>query len=350
MHNPYKSKYGNTDLSVIEAYTDTTPSKQVRLDNEAFQQIAIEAFLADQQVMQGSRKTYGWGVKRFFRWCNETGRNTAALYRADIISYIQYLSQSGYSPKTISSYTVAIRLFYQWLCSRGGYEDITAGVKPKRHTDKQGFVRMHLDLKEREMLLASAYRHGPRDYAIVNLMLRNGLRTIEVSRLDVCDITTRKGVRVLRLWRKGSLSKDSYVALTDEAYRPIESYLETRANTLDNSPLFTTDGDGHRGDRMTTRRIQQIVRVCLDEIGLDSHEYSPHSLRHTTAVAILESGGSIFDIQTVLGHASPETSEIYVKSAQEEIRLKTPPEALIRNAFGDIPENDPPSSTTTETE
>ena len=85
---------------------------------------------------------------------------------------------------------------------------------------------------------------------------------------------------------------------------------------------------------MTPRRVQQIVKDGLRAIGLTSRDFSPHSLRHTTAVAILENGGTVRDVQVVLGHSSVSTSEIYIKSAEEDMRLANPPEKIIKNAFG----------------
>ena len=293
----------------------------------------IRLFLQEQQVMQSSRKSYGWSLRRFFKWCGESGRQMSLLQRADIVAYVDSLAEQGFSPKSIASYIVAVRRFFGWLDSREQYPNIASGVKGPRKM-KEEFVKMHLDRDERRRLLDAAKERGKRDYAIVNLMLRNGLRTIEVSRIDVCDITVRKGVRVLNVWRKGALGKDSYVVLTDESYSPIEEYLKSRGPVLSGSSLFVTDGDGNHGKRMTPRRIQQVVKECLREIGLTTREYSPHSLRHTTAVAILEAGGSIFDVQAVLGHASPETSQIYTKSAEEDMRLCNPPENIIKNAFG----------------
>lgn len=306
-------------------YSPDSVSVKIEDDLES----VIRFFIADQQVMDSTRRTYSWAIRRFFRWCRETGRETGSLQRADIISYVDELTKKGYKPKSIAYYTVSVRRFFGWLNSRGKYPNIASGVKGPRKM-KQEFVKMHLSADERRELLREAEKRGERDYAIVNLMLRNGLRTIEVSRLDVGDISVRRGVRVMKVWRKGSISKDSMVVLTDGAYGPIRAYLDTRGPTLDGSPLFVTAGDGQTGTRMSPRRIQQIVRCCLDAIGLTGREYSPHSLRHTTAVAILEGGGDIFDVQTVLGHSSPEVSQIYTKSVEEERRLTNPPENMVK--------------------
>ncbi len=294
----------------------------------------IGLFLAEQQVMQSSRRTYGWAIRRFFRWCEGQQRSAGSVQRADLVAYIDSLTDTGYSQKTVGLYTVAVRRFFGWLESRRLYPDVTRGLKGGRQL-KDSFEKMHLERSERTALLLEAKGRGKRDYAIVNLMLRNGLRTVEVARLDTDDVTTRRGVCVLRLWRKGHSAKDSWTVLTPEARGPIEDYLQSRGTLLAKAPLFVTEGDGNTGRRLTPRRVQQIVRSCLDAIGLTSREYSPHSLRHTTAVAILEAGGSVFDVQTVLGHASPVTSQIYTRSIEEEMRLKNPPEGLLRRAFGE---------------
>lgn len=329
--NGDSSECGNSGYSTNSG--NQTGASEIAMGSMGSINLVIQAFLADQQVMANSRKSYEWALKRFFRWCEREGKMTNSLQRADIVSYIDGLTKDGYSPKTVAAYIVALRRFYGWLDSLGRYPNIAMGVKKPRKM-KDTFVKMHLDCGERKALMEYAHRLSLRDFAIINLMLRNGLRTMEVARLDVGDVTTRRGVRVLKVWRKGSMTKDSFVALTDEAYLPIEEYLRTRGRTKAGDPLFVTDGKGHRRGRMTSRRIQQIVKSGLVSIGLTSREFSPHSLRHTTAVAILENGGSVYDVQTVLGHASPVTSEIYIKSAEEEIRLSNPPENIIKDAFG----------------
>ena len=293
----------------------------------------IQMFLADQQVMDISRRSYGWALRRFFKWCEKSGRVLGSLQRSDIVTYVESLAGDGYSPKTIAAYVVAVRRFYGWLDSIGKYPNIAQGVKRPRKM-KDTFVKMHLDMSERLALMDYARKRCLRDFAIINLMLRNGLRTMEVTRLDVGDVTEKRGVRVMKVWRKGSLAKDEIVALTDEAYQPIREYLLMRGRTKAGDPLFVTDGKGHRAGRMTPRRVQQIVKDGLRAIGLTSRDFSPHSLRHTTAVAILENGGTVRDVQVVLGHSSVSTSEIYIKSAEEDMRLANPPEKIIKNAFG----------------
>ena len=66
---------------------------------------------------------------------------------------------------------------------------------------------------------------------------------------------------------------------------------------------------------------------------MDGKEFTAHSLRHTTAVAILKHGGNITDVQEVLRHSSPVTSQIYTESVKEELRLEHAPEMCLDYAF-----------------
>ena len=84
---------------------------------------------------------------------------------------------------------------------------------------------------------------------------------------------------------------------------------------------------------MATRTIQRLCKEALRAVGLDSHEYSAHTLRHTTAVTIIRQGGDLNDVQRVLRHASQVTSQIYTASIEQEIRLDSNPEALLDDAF-----------------
>ena len=168
---------------------------------------------------------------------------------------------------------------------------------------------------------------------MLNLMIRTGLRTIEVSRADVGDITRKKNRRILKVWGKGHSEKDDFVILTDEAYLPIKEYLATRPGAQAAEPLFCGIGLGRSGNRMSTRTIQNICKEHLRAIGLEGHEYSAHSLRHTTGTQILKNGGTMMDVQQVLRHATPATSQIYVNTIMEDKRLDDASEELLDGSF-----------------
>ena len=254
---------------------------------------------------------------------------------------------------TVNLYLSTIRGFYKWLAAEGICDNIAQNVGSVR-TNKSTFRRMHLENEQGAELLTEAYLPKSvtgvnsgvtqklrdneniislRNYAMLNLMLRTGLRTIEASRADIGDIAFKRERRVLKVWGKGHVEKDDFVVLTDEAWIPIEQYLQERGDCKPHEPLFATHGLGHTGGRMSTRSIQDICKKNLRAIGLNGHEYSAHSLRHTTGTQILKNGGSMMDLQQVLRHTSPSTSQLYVNTIMEEKRLDDASEQILDGSF-----------------
>lgn len=292
---------------------------------------AVATFISSQDVRESSRSLYARTLSLFFEWVEAEERELDKLTRIDVLEYKDFLFEQGLSNLTISSYLVIVRKFYAWAEGMKLYPNIAEGVKtPKR---RQAFKKQHLPEQKCKELLDFYMERSLRDYAMVNLILRTGLRTIEVVRLDVGDITFKGDLRILKVWGKGRTEKDDFVRLSEKAYEPIKVYLNTRKSSKSHEPLFVCTSNRNQGGRMTTRSVSRICKEGLEAIGLDGREFTAHSLRHTTAVEILKQGGSIMDVQDVLRHSSPVTSQIYTESIKEEERLKKSPELLLDNAF-----------------
>ena len=294
-------------------------------------QTTLAYFVSGQDVKESSRNLYSRTLKLFFEWVVSKGKRIADLTRTDILEYKDELFAKGLSSLSVASYLTSLRKFYEWAEAEKLYPNIAKGVKTPRRV--QAFKKQHLTEDKSSELLNHFEAMSLRDYAIVNLILRTGLRTIEVVRADVGDITFKGNRRILRVWGKGRDTKDDFVVLTDKTYLPIKNYLATRKGARANEPLFTSDSHRNTGERLTTRTISGLCKEGLKAIGLDGREFTAHSLRHTTAVTILKNGGNLTDAQTLLRHTSPTTTQIYTESIKEELRLKDAPESLIDNAF-----------------
>lgn len=291
----------------------------------------VANFISSMDVKESSRVLYTRTISQYFYWLQETGRDINTITRNEILQYKDSLFAKGLSSLSVGSYLISLRKFYEWAEANKLYPNVAKGIKtPPR---KQAFKKMHLTDNKSGELLTHYKDLSLRDYAIVNLILRTGLRTIEVVRADIGDITFKGERRILKIWGKGHTEKDDFVILTDKAYQPIKEYLATRKGAKQGEPLFTSTSRQNAGERLTTRTISKICKEGLKAIGLDGKEYTAHSLRHTTAVAILKHGGSITDVQEVLRHTSPVTSQIYTESVKEELRLENAPEAMLDMAF-----------------
>ncbi len=290
-----------------------------------------KAFLSVQDVRESSRLLYGRTLTQFFKWVIDSKRDFATMTRQDIIEYKNDLFSEGMSALTVGSYIVAVRKFYEWCESEKLYPNIAKGVKVPRKV--QLYKKQHLNEDKCKELLDYFHDISLRDFCIVNLLLRTGLRTIEIVRANIEDITFRNNQRVLKVWGKGHDEKDSIVVLTNKTWKSIEEYLKSRRGAKSSDPLFVSQSNHNSGGRMTTKSVSRICKEGLKTIGLDGREFSAHSLRHTTGVQILKHGGSIMEVQSVLRHRSISTSQIYVESIREEMRLNNPPEMRLEAAF-----------------
>jgi integrase/recombinase XerC/integrase/recombinase XerD len=300
--------------------------------NNAPQHIAnkaqlLDLFITEQDVHSSSRDTYRRTLRQFINWTDANGYTLADITYARLINYKDELLKSK-SSLSVASYITSVRKFYKWTESRLYFPNVARELKtPKR---KQEFRKESLTPDEAAQLLTHVQTSsGLRDYAIVNLMLRTGLRCIEVTRSNFEDITVKNGQRILNVQGKGRDEKDEFVILTDKAYEPLRQYLESRTRIQAKEPLFTN----HRNQRLTTRSVYTIAKEALKSIGLHGKEYTAHSLRHTAAVSILRAGGLLEDAQAVLRHASPVTTQIYLQSIKEEHRLNTAAEKLIDKLY-----------------
>lgn len=329
----------------IQIRTDQSQDSLIEQNNKGIKEV-VDTFIDQLDRMQTTKDKYRSCLYAFFAWCKNTGRKVPELTRKDIIDYKEHFNPGlDRSILTVKLYLSAIRQFYIWAEAEKFYPNIANGIRLRRKRGKQHFVKQHLT-REQIVDLLTTYNpnssntdeKGPtperlRDYAIFNLMLRAGLRTIEVSRLCIGDITYKSGKRIVNVWGKGHEEKDDYVPLSEKAYQPIIDYLDTRPGALVSEPLFVCEGFGSKGRPLSPRRIQEICKEALRGIGLDSHAYSAHSFRHTCATQILLNGGTMNDVKYILRHVQPETSYIYVESIEEELNLQRSPERFLDKSF-----------------
>ena len=152
------------------------------------------------------------------------------LSHADIVAYKEFLLNSNKSALTVNLYLSSLRGFFKWAEGEEICKNIANGVGSVR-TNKETFRRMHLENEQGAQLLEQALNSKEvqgandgltrklnsneraialRNYAMINLMLRTGLRTIEVFRADVGDITTRRERRILKVWGNGRVQNSEH--------------------------------------------------------------------------------------------------------------------------------------------
>ena len=261
-------------------------------------------------------QTYTRAVRQFMRYLSDNG--IKAPQKADLIAYKAYLMQAGRKPSTITAYIMAIKQFFKWTEEEGLYPNIAKNVKgAKLTTDHKKDALNKAQVKRLMQSINTDTIQGKRDYAILMLMLTGGLRTIEVIRADVKDIRPAGDNIALYVQGKGRTEKDEPVILPQETQDAIINYLKTREYKED-EPLFTSQAHRNAGERLTTKSISRLVKNHLGDAGLTSDRITAHSLRHTAATEALKAGATLQETQQFMRHTNLNTTMIYVHNLEKQ--------------------------------
>ena len=289
----------------------------------------IEQFLTDADIAPTTKETYRKALRQFFLWYAERGGGDLA--RADILAYKQ-AQLSRMQASTVGAYLSALRSFFKWLESEKLYPNVAAGVKGIKLSNEHR--RDALTPMQAKLVLKSLKGdslQAKRDYALFNLLVRVGLRTIEVERASIEDIRNKGASTVLYVQGKGRQAKDSFVVLTEATAMPIYDYLAARRAAGreivgPESPLFASLSARTYGKRLVTRSIRGIIKKALRNAGLDNPRISSHSLRHSAVTMALLGGASLQQAQALARHESITTTMKYDHSLH---RLAQAPEHLV---------------------
>ncbi|MDR4470094.1 MAG: site-specific integrase [Nitrospira sp.] len=279
--------------------------------------------------------TYRKRGRAFVLWL-EQGRppDLRRLDRTCIEAYRSYLDQKFTNPRTKNGYLTAVRHFLIFLGRyHPGLINAAEFVKGWRHS--RTHTRRHLPVEEAKKLLVAldtdprkTAEQRARNVAMAYLMLKTGLRTIEVSRARIEHLHEHVPRERWRLWvhGKGRTAADESVQVLKEVYERIQTSLTLRQGPLQGSdPLFATTACHDRGgnvvspagQRLSTRAIHRIITEGLLLAGVKKPGIVVHSLRHSTPTFALLNDANPTRVQKMMRHQHYATTEIYVEEVQK---------------------------------
>lgn len=268
-------------------------------------------------------ENYSLYLERFIEFANdiEVEKITSEIIRKYRIWLNRYKNNNGDELSTITQnyHLIALRGFLNYLSKR----DINSLPPDKIELPKisrKQVTFLHYD--EVERLIAEiniSTEAGLRDRAIIELLFSSGLRVSELINLDRDHINTNRREFVVR----GKGQKDRPVFISEGASRTVNDYLSTR---IDNMPaLFISYSHNCESDnsgnfrRLSPRSVQRIINKYAKLAGITKH-VSPHTMRHSFATDLLMNGADIRSVQTMLGHSSIATTQIYTHVTDEHLR------------------------------
>ncbi|HOD01768.1 MAG TPA: tyrosine-type recombinase/integrase [Clostridiales bacterium] len=280
----------------------------------------VEKFIASLDAKDRTKEAYRKALRVFEIWIADKGHKNPQ--REQILEYKDYLQSKtiagadgeikSLSSLTVSAYLTALRRFFAYLEGEKIYPNIARDIKGLKRP--RGFLKETLTKDEVKRLLEGIKTdnlNALRDYALINLMLRTGLRTIEIVRASIGDIGREGGETVLRVWGKGRDTKDEFVILTDASYKPVLDYLQARKTTNTSEPLFASHSNRNTTEALTTRSIRRIIEARLKAVGLKTSKVTAHSLRHTAGTIALLNGADLIQVKEMLRHSNINTTMTY---------------------------------------
>ena len=260
----------------------------------------IEEILNLKGYSKKTIKSYRNNIKRFI---SHVGKDPEELTNSDIKEYMLFILEDQESSHSYANQVLsAIKLYFKDVLNRN---DIVYNLpRPK----KENKLPEILSKEEVSRILRNV--QNIKHKAILYLVYSSGLRVGEVVRLKVNDIDED---RMLIHVVQGKGRKDRYTLLSQVALDTVNKYNEIE------SPKDWLFPGGKKDSFLTERSVQKVFQAACDKANIKK-DVSVHTLRHSFATHLLESGTDIRYIQELLGHSSSKTTEVYTHVSKNSIR------------------------------
>jgi len=236
-------------------------------------------------------------------------KDVREIDRQDIRDYIDCLFNLGKSSSTVNLAINAFKFYYEGVLHRKFFMPKTGIRRPKSEK------KLPVVLNKEEVVAMINSLDNIKHKLVIQILFGSGLRVSEVVDLKINDIDF---IRKIITIRQGKGAKDRITIVSDKTLGDIGKYL------LEYQPLVFLFESHRAGEKLSARSAQKVVAEAAKLAGVNP-EVSAHSLRHSFATHLLESGTDIRYIQELLGHARLETTQIYTKVANNKIRgIKSP--------------------------
>ena len=279
---------------------------------------AYENYLT--KVKQASANTvfsYLRDVRQFAVWLqDQEGTNVVDATQLNISGYLSHLEQEGRSGATVSRSLASLKNFYSYVVSAGFLEP--SPVSGELHVQRgEKKLPQILSGQEVELLLSQPVcsdAKGFRDKAMLEVMYATGIRVSELIDLDVSNVNLDLGVIKCTGAKKSRL-----IPLYPAALKALSVYIndvrETMLAAPDEQALFVNVG----GARMSRQGFWKILKHYQQSAHIDK-DITPHTLRHSFAVHLLENGADLNSVQELMGHSDISSTQMYANLINNKLK------------------------------
>lgn len=278
---------------------------------------AYENYLT--KVKQASANTvasYMRDIRQFSQWLNvREGIDVVDASQLNISDYLYHLQGEGRSGATLSRTLASLKNFYSYVVSSGFLEATpVTDIHVERGEKKEP---QFLTGKEIELLLSQPVcvdAKGFRDKAMLEVMYATGIRVTELIELDLDDVNLEQGII-----KCNGAKKSRIIPLYPAALKALSAYIRDIRNMMlaepDEQALFVNVN----GSRMSRQGFWKILKHYQSTAHID-REITPHTLRHSFAVHLLENGADIGSVQELMGHSDISSTQVYTHMVNSKLK------------------------------
>ncbi len=274
----------------------------------------------EKKYSENTLLAYKRDINAFVKYMNEKGMSFEDATETDILSYVMSLNKAGISRATTNRKISSLRAAYDFLMKNGHLgKNPTEGIKTSRS------VRQELESlteAEVELLLNQPDNSvkGKRDKAILEVLYGTGIRAIELIDLNYNDLNIKMGF----LQCSGAHGRARIVPLGSYARSAINDYIRDSRPTLlkneenkeaEDRPLFLN----YMGERLTRQGLWKVLAEYGKKAGLEGR-ISPHILRTSFAVHMIQNGADIKTLQELMGYDDVQAMQAYLQLKNSRIK------------------------------
>ncbi len=279
---------------------------------------AYENYLT--KVKQASSNTvssYMRDIRQFSDWLQHSAdAEILSATQLNISNYLAHIQDQGKSGATASRVLASLKNFYSYLVSTGFLE--ASPVSGEIHVDRgEKKLPQILSGKEVEQLLAQPScidAKGFRDKAMLEVMYATGIRVTELIDLNVDDVNLELGIL-----KCSGIKKCRSIPLYPAAQRALSVYINEVRMTMVADPTETALFVNVGGARMSRQGFWKILKFYQSKAGIEK-EITPHTLRHSFAVHLLENGADLGSLQELMGHSDISSTQMYTHMINQKLR------------------------------
>ena len=234
----------------------------------------------------------------------------------NIESYLQHIQEQGKSSATASRALASLKNFYAYLVSAGYLEEAPSVGEIHIERGEKKLPQI-LSGKEVELLLAQPSctdSKGFRDKAMLEVMYATGIRVTELIDLNVDDVNLELGV--IKCY---GAKKSRVIPLYPAALRSLTVYLKEVRDLMVDDRSETALFVNVSGVRMSRQGFWKILKHYQVKAGIEK-EITPHTLRHSFAVHLLENGADLGSLQELMGHSDISSTQMYTHMVNQKLR------------------------------